>query len=216
MGRFINADVYVSTGQGILGNNMFAYCGNNPVIRYDSSGNYFCVLGAETYGFLGNTLDQYIGGKSGGIGGGYAIEKDDLIPDITHTKSITVSAAMGDYIATKSLGLSTDYMGSHALQDSTALGVTSGTGTGFGVTHTFTNAKSVFDLEGESTNVGFSFGTYYVLSIDLVIFSPASDPSSTKYGISIGVSVGVGLEAHCSYTNTSTLFSWKPFEWLTD
>ena len=30
-GRFINADEFVSTGQGILGNNMFAYCGNNPV-----------------------------------------------------------------------------------------------------------------------------------------------------------------------------------------
>ena len=30
-GRFINADGYVSTGQGIIGNNMFAYCGNNPI-----------------------------------------------------------------------------------------------------------------------------------------------------------------------------------------
>ena len=31
VGRFINADSLVSTGQGILGNNMFAYCLNNPV-----------------------------------------------------------------------------------------------------------------------------------------------------------------------------------------
>ena len=30
-GRFINADGYVSTGQGLLGNNMFAYCLNNPI-----------------------------------------------------------------------------------------------------------------------------------------------------------------------------------------
>ena len=36
--RFINADGYVSTGQGILGNNMFAYCNNNPVSRKDTSG----------------------------------------------------------------------------------------------------------------------------------------------------------------------------------
>ena len=36
--RFINADGYVSTGQGILGNNMFAYCGNNPVMRVDPTG----------------------------------------------------------------------------------------------------------------------------------------------------------------------------------
>ena len=36
--RFINADGYVSTGQGFNGNNMYAYCGNNPVIRIDING----------------------------------------------------------------------------------------------------------------------------------------------------------------------------------
>lgn len=38
IGRFINADGYVSTGQGLLGNNMFAYCGNNPVLHRDICG----------------------------------------------------------------------------------------------------------------------------------------------------------------------------------
>ncbi len=37
--RFINTDGYVSTGQGVLGNNMFAYCGNNPICRSDNSGS---------------------------------------------------------------------------------------------------------------------------------------------------------------------------------
>jgi RHS repeat-associated protein len=37
-GRFVNADGYVSTGQGVLGNNMFAYCGNNPVNYADFFG----------------------------------------------------------------------------------------------------------------------------------------------------------------------------------
>ena len=36
--RFINADGYVSTGQGLTGYNMFAYCGNNPVMRADPNG----------------------------------------------------------------------------------------------------------------------------------------------------------------------------------
>ena len=36
--RFICADEIVSTGQGFNGTNMFAYCGNNPVSRVDSSG----------------------------------------------------------------------------------------------------------------------------------------------------------------------------------
>jgi len=38
VGRFLNADVYVSTGQGFVGNNMFAYCNNNPVISCDPFG----------------------------------------------------------------------------------------------------------------------------------------------------------------------------------
>ena len=37
-GRFINADGYVSTGQGLLGYNMYAYCNNNPVMFIDPTG----------------------------------------------------------------------------------------------------------------------------------------------------------------------------------
>ena len=43
-GRFINADVYVSTGQGVLGYNMFAYCLNNPVNGCDPTGTDFRIL----------------------------------------------------------------------------------------------------------------------------------------------------------------------------
>ena len=38
VGRFINADGYTSTGQGFLGNNMYAYCLNNPISYTDPSG----------------------------------------------------------------------------------------------------------------------------------------------------------------------------------
>lgn len=37
-GRFLNADAFASTGQGLLGNNMFVYCLNNPVRYHDVSG----------------------------------------------------------------------------------------------------------------------------------------------------------------------------------
>lgn len=37
--RFLNADAFTSTGQGILGNNMFAYCENNPVCCSDPTGH---------------------------------------------------------------------------------------------------------------------------------------------------------------------------------
>jgi len=39
-GRFLNADAYMSTGLGILGYNMYAYCRNNPVSRQDPNGNF--------------------------------------------------------------------------------------------------------------------------------------------------------------------------------
>ena len=42
--RFINADGYVSTGQGLLGYNMFAYCGNNPVMRVDPNGEGWILV----------------------------------------------------------------------------------------------------------------------------------------------------------------------------
>ena len=41
IGRFINADEFPSTGQDIIGNNMFVYCGNNPVNRTDASGKFW-------------------------------------------------------------------------------------------------------------------------------------------------------------------------------
>ena len=41
MGRFLSADAFASTGQGILGNNMYAYCQNNPVLFVDPSG---CII----------------------------------------------------------------------------------------------------------------------------------------------------------------------------
>ena len=50
IGRFINADSYASTGQGILGNNMFAYCGNNPVNYCDPAGEAYTDIYAVCYG----------------------------------------------------------------------------------------------------------------------------------------------------------------------
>ena len=43
--RFISADVLLSTGQGVLGHNSFAYCGNNPITRIDSEGELWIVAG---------------------------------------------------------------------------------------------------------------------------------------------------------------------------
>ena len=37
-GRFLNADVYADTGNSVISTNMFAYCENNAVMKYDVTG----------------------------------------------------------------------------------------------------------------------------------------------------------------------------------
>ena len=46
--RFVNTDMYVSTGQRIVGNNMFAYCNNAPVSSFDHTGKATVTI---SYGF---------------------------------------------------------------------------------------------------------------------------------------------------------------------
>ena len=47
--RFLNADSCASTGQGFIGYNMFAYCGNNIILYNDISGCYkVAIIGDDT------------------------------------------------------------------------------------------------------------------------------------------------------------------------
>ena len=56
-GRFLNADGYINANGDILGYNMFAYCGNNPVMGIDPSGTsvtatFTVMLGFAALAFL--------------------------------------------------------------------------------------------------------------------------------------------------------------------
>ena len=52
MGRFLNADACYDNGKGILRHNMFAYCGNNPVMRADPDGGSWVLIGLITAGMF--------------------------------------------------------------------------------------------------------------------------------------------------------------------
>ena len=71
--RFINADCYASTGHGIAGYNMFAYCNNSPVSQLDPNGEIAittviligsAVLGAISAGYT--AYKEYKAGNSTG------------------------------------------------------------------------------------------------------------------------------------------------------
>ncbi len=88
IGRFINADAYISTGQGILGSNMFTYCGGNPVNRIDTTGRFWesmldvISLGASIVEVCVNPIDPWA--WAGLVG-----DTVDLIPFVTGVGELT-------------------------------------------------------------------------------------------------------------------------------
>ncbi len=65
--RFVNADAYASTGQGIIGTNMFAYCNNDPGNSIDPYGYGYISIGGTS---RNNFCELMEDGCSGGAGGG--------------------------------------------------------------------------------------------------------------------------------------------------
>ena len=65
LGRFLNADEFTTTGQLFVGNNMFAYCLNNPVNISDINGKlgFGIMLGKAALGAAVNVLTTYIGAR---------------------------------------------------------------------------------------------------------------------------------------------------------
>ena len=64
--RFVNADGYASTGQGVLGYNMFAYCNNSPIIASDPDGEWLNVVVGMVVGAAVNCGIAIAEGKSAG------------------------------------------------------------------------------------------------------------------------------------------------------
>ncbi len=95
-GRFINADSYVSTGQGIVGYNMFAYCGNNPVNASDPMGDFWLWDFLDVH-FAAASWTEFVFDPSW-EGFGYALlDTVGVMPIIPSTGHFRTGAEVIDY-----------------------------------------------------------------------------------------------------------------------
>ena len=102
-GRFINADIYINTEQGMLSSNVFSYCLNNPVNGYDPTGetNWTGVIVGVMIMIGSIILSTGTGGAAGtasaavfatGATVTYAAATDSsMVVDLSYTCPLTVS-----------------------------------------------------------------------------------------------------------------------------
>ena len=67
--RFINEDIYVDTTTGVLGTNMFAYRGNNPIVRIDVAGAVWITFSPLVFANIGTFARNYNHNKNVSITG---------------------------------------------------------------------------------------------------------------------------------------------------
>ena len=191
VGRFINADNLVSdVGGDVLGNNMFAYCLNNPINSSDPSGHWIIKNAIKKVANKVSSVVRKIREKTSAING-------------TFQSGTTVSGAV--FVeGTASASIAIDAKGN--------IGIAFSYGNGIGLPNgsiskfrTITNAPNINALNGESYQIG---GSVDVSGVSVgAEYTTFNDIITPKQYSGICVSAGVGLpnmpfEAHGDITDT--------------
>ena len=203
--RFINADGLVSTDTGILGNNIFAYCGNNSVIHSDRSGTRY-----DDFFVSSITRMQKRAARSKKTSEKRFPKKTEPILikyNNAYVVGNSVSVGFFAYLGL-SKGLAFDHEGNVAVINTISIGRATPdlSASGF---MSLTNAKNVYELEGLSKQFGFSGDADGV--------SVGGDISWSDNGIvQTGPSAGAGFspaEYHYgySYSYISSSIDFKRF-----
>lgn len=95
VGRFLNADVFATTGQGLLGNNMFVYCNNNPANFQDSTGSKMVYMRADAPAPAGFPSPSAVSQTSisGGSGGSSTREFKEFVTNTDEQKVLDAKFA---------------------------------------------------------------------------------------------------------------------------
>ena len=185
--RFISADVLVSTGQRLLGFNMYIYCENNPANAFDPDGK-----------FLKEFIKKYIEII---VKPSINITKE-LLSNVDLTLTSGLSGMVGSLfgVADAQIGVSVDTKGNVGFQFSFALGFTlvpsTASVTAF---NSFTNAKEISYLSGPFIQEGGSYGFpigYFPASAGIDI-THASHKNEDVFGLTGSFGAGSpGPDAH--------------------
>lgn len=202
-GRFINADAYVSTGQGLSGNNMFAYCGNNPTNRCDCSGDcWHNGWGWLTAGFID------------------CDECRKTTQATVRSTSLYVSASAFGYSVSASIDLGYDSEGDIQLftttsQEYGSFGLPSAS---VGMSTGVYGMPDVSNLEGETRYTGTSMsGPIPNTPLYATGGGNVAETADGYYGTTTnaGISLSGGPEGHGGFASTETLsgkFNW--IDWV--
>ena len=167
------------------GNNIFAYCLNNPVNGCDPCGTCF-----HRWDFW-NDCDECKGKN-------WIRKIEAVLSDKSGTISqgITGSISLGFWTFGGQWGVSADLKGNVEYQYAFYGGITTGTpGGSLEIYHTVTNAPDVTKLRGMGYNIGVGIAAGAALSVDGVII-PDTDSGKTYLGASVAGGIGGGADFH--------------------
>ena len=170
----------MSTGQGVIGCNMFCYCGNNPINRVDPTGMWTVNLsigGDATFFFFGASISI-----------GIAFDDDfNIAVQWSHSSPINLNNDQ-----TFNVGLFDAGVGG-------ALQITND--------DTIYNLEGMGGYAGFTAGNGLYGGVDMVYS-DIEIMDERAAETLPK-GIQFSIGCGVGLDAHLRRTETHTMWKVK-------
>ena len=133
--RFINADAYASTGQGILGLNMFTYCICSPVTLYDPSGRLTIAAGVDASAAFGLAVGMSL----------------QYVFDLHGNYGVLVTAALGGGTPAASVSYITSITNADTIWDLEGIGISVGGSSFVGADFTVGTARdksAVFGVQG--------------------------------------------------------------------
>ena len=211
--RWINADKYASTGQGMIGYNMFVYCGNNPIMLIDPTGEawWHWAIGAAVVVACAVAVVVTAGGAAAGIAAVSSVASG--VAATTTASTIAAGAFIGASVAYGSAALITASTVNSAEEFAkegdwgtvidTTLGAVIGGTYGYHIakiqlTQVQYNPGKDFQPNGPNVQLGVNPNTLTPTK-DLSTLSPYRMNNAFKYGGNQAISVtntGVILDGH--------------------